>query len=140
VWNQVLRCPEIQFELKPDDPRLKGWMEGRLKQKPVESVFLHRWNSAKKHYEAISLEQLGVDGLRNLLDKGNLWSGRGEYRNLMDAVRAADEQNQALEKQMENAAVEGARLRARDDRRWAMGLPSVSVPDNVEGDHGQSPA
>ena len=132
AWNPVLRCVEIQFELKPDDPRMKGWQEGRLKMKPVESVFLHRWDKAKKAYVAIPLEELGVSGLEALLDKGNLWSGRGEYRGLMEAVKAADEHNQKLERQVEEASIEAARLRARDERRWLQGAPVVSVPTNLE--------
>lgn len=137
VWNTVLRCYEAQIDLKDADPRLLAWQQGKVRQKPVESVFFHRQDKPGGPWVAMDLQQMGPSGIRKYLDEGNLWSGRGRYRNLMEACRAADDHNQRLEAIMAEAAEQGARDNAREHRRQLFDLPLVSVPANVEKDNGQ---
>lgn len=132
VWNPVLRCAEIQLELKADDPRMKGWQEGRLKTKPVESIYLHRQEVRGGPFVAVDLNELGASGVRAWLDRGNMWSGTGEYPNLHTACMAADRHNLELEEKMKAEAVENARLRARDNKRQIFDLPLVHVPADLE--------
>lgn len=134
--NQALRCPVIELSLKSDDPRLKHWQEGRLKYEPKESILLHYQRtepdgSKSVHFYPLNLEELGVSGVLEILDRGNMWSGRGEYENFQKAAQVMGEYNEKLKQQMKDAAVEEGRLRARDMRRQVLGLPLVSVPDNI---------
>ena len=135
VWYGGSKCFAVEFDLKADDPRMKGWLEKRLKVKPKDVVFLHE-PDGKGHYTALNIADLGVSGIVRLLDEGNLMSGTGRYKSLTAACNAVVEHNQKLEQAMEDAAVDNARLRARDDRRQILDLPTVSVPiDITRGSH-----
>lgn len=134
VWYGGSMCWAIEFDLKADDPRMKGWQEGRLQRKPREVVFLHE-PDGKGHMIPLNIAELGASGIRKLLDEGNLASGTGRYRSLTDACQSVVEHNQKLEQWMEDTAVENARLRARDDRRQILDLPMVNVPDNIVSDN-----
>lgn len=125
-----MNCAVVELDLKPDDPRLKAYQDGRLRHKPTEIVPLQRREGS--HLVGIPLGEVGVDYVIALLDKGNLWSGRGEYTGLLSAVRAAEDHNQRLEEQMQGAMVENARLRAREDWRFYKGDPQVAVPADLE--------
>jgi hypothetical protein len=132
VWNPVLRCPDIRMDLKPDDPRLEGWQNGRLKHKPYEHVYLHHQTEIGGPLVAIDLYELGIEGLKERLDRGNLMSGRGEYDNIYNATLAVDAHNLEVEQKMKDTAIENARLRARDNKRRILDQPLVAVPDNLE--------
>ncbi|MCK5316323.1 MAG: hypothetical protein KAJ55_00335 [Anaerolineales bacterium] len=132
VWNQLLQCHEVQLSLKGDDPRMRAYQEGKLRKEPVESVFLHRQETPGGHFIGMNIQDLGSSGIRSLLDKGNLLSGRGEFRDLYQAVKAVDDQNQALEDLMAKEADENSRANARDHRRQLFDLPLVPVTKNLE--------
>ena len=132
VWNAVMKCWEIQFELKPDDPRMKRWRDGKLRVKPVEPVYLHRQKMVDgrpaPHYEGIPLEELGVEGVLAWLDEGNTWSGRGRHKSFDAACKAADAHNERIREMITKEAEENARLRARDERKRILGTPWTTVP------------
>lgn len=134
VWNPVLACPEVQIELKDGDPRLKKWQAGDAKRphKPVESVWLHRWNEEAGHYEPMDLGQMGASGVRAHLERANMWSGRGRHRDLYSAAKAADEHNEQLKAEMRKAAMDNSRDMAKDRRRDVLGIPLVTVQDDLE--------
>lgn len=140
VWNPTLRCAEVQLDLKPDDPRMKAYREGRWPVPPVDSVFLHRQSMQKQpdgsmratgHYIGIPPAELGVEFVVRWLDEGNLLSGRGRHASLDAACKAADRRNAEVGEKIKEVAVENARLRARDERRRVAGNPLVAVPDNL---------
>lgn len=135
VWSPLLKCAEIQLDLHSDDPRMRAWKEGRLPGKPVESVFLHRQAGPGEPFVGIPVSELGVEGVRKWLDRGNLQSGRGRHASMDAACKAADRANQELEERMSAAAAENARYRAREHRRELFDLPMVSVPA-METDNG----
>lgn len=132
VWNPLLRCPEVQIDLKAEDPRLKKWQAQTQKvpNKPVESVFLHRHDG--HHYVALNLGELGASGVRALLEEGNMWAGRGQAPNLLAAVRMVDEKNERVKEAMRKEARDNSRDRAREHRREILDLPLVSVPADLE--------
>lgn len=131
AWNPVLKCAVIDLELRADDPRMKAWQEGRLKHKPMESIPLHYQAFGGGPFIAIDIEQLGVSGLLDMLDKANTWSGRGQYNNMIEAVQAAERQNENLRESVRKAALDNTRDRTRDMRRQILDLPLVSVPANI---------
>ena len=108
----------------------------RLKKKPHEYVHLHRQEKIGGPLVAIDIEDLGVEGLKERLDKGNLMSGRGEHNNIYAATLAVDAHNLEVERRMKDESINNARLRARDNKRQIFGDPMVSVPDNLEQNNG----
>lgn len=145
-WNEALKCYVIDFDLKPDDPRMKAYRDGRVKHEPKESIPLHRQltkvdpkTGRVTHagpYVAINLEQLGVSGLLEMLDKANAWSGRGEFKTMREAVQAAEDHNERLRAEIMKAAKENARDFAKDSRRQVFDLPFVNVPANIGEQNG----
>ena len=132
VWNPILGCAEVRLELRDSDPRMAAWRGGSLKNKPCETVFLHRQEEEGVHWKGIPLDELGVEFVRKWLDAGNMWSGRGRHKSLDSACKAADQHNTDLDNWMAEEAVENARLNARDNKRQVLDLPLVAVPANLE--------
>ncbi len=94
--------PQVRLTLKPDDGRLSLYREGRIAEEPVETVELVEWDEAQGCYVGLNLMELGAGGVVEILDRGNSWSGRGEYGSLQEAVTAAAErQRQTLERTRE---------------------------------------
>ncbi|MFW6010492.1 MAG: hypothetical protein ACOC9H_01105 [Gemmatimonadota bacterium] len=135
VWSPVTRCAVVELDLKPGDPRLEAYQQGRLRMEPKERVLLHQWNPATKRYEAVPSRpgELTPDFVREWLDRGNMWSGRGETdaKNLHDACVKADRAEREYRERRRSQIRNATRDRARERRRQVLGLPVVSVPDNV---------
>lgn len=125
VWNPLMRCPEVQVTLKPDDPRRKiGGME-------KEPMFLHRQTAPGSGFVAMNLDDMGESGLRTLLEQADMLSGRGRHKSLLASLRAADREQEAHQEAMRTAAVEYARLNSRDERRRVLGNPLVAVQSDI---------
>jgi hypothetical protein len=142
-WKPQMNCAVIEFTLRGDDPRLRAYQEGQLKHEPKECVFLHYQptlddGSKSVHYMPLNLEDLGVSGVIEMLNRGNTWSGCGEYKSFKDAAQKMGEYNDKLKNQIKSAAIADARLRARDDRRHVLGVPFVSVPQNIGATDGSN--
>jgi hypothetical protein len=136
AFNHALKCAVIELSLKEDDPRLKPWKEGKLSHEPKECIPLHFQKpmgdgTKSVHYFPLNLDELGVTGIIEMLNRGNTWSGTGEYRSFKEAAQIMGEHNEKLKAQIKDAAIEEGRLRARDMKRQVFGLPLVSVPDNI---------
>lgn len=125
VWNPIMRCPEVQVTLKPDDPRRK------LNGVETEPLFLHRQLGPGQPYTAIRLDELGEGGLRTLLEEADVLSGRGRSKSLMASLVEADRHQERIKEAMRKEAVEFARLNARDERRRVLGNPLVSVSSDL---------
>jgi len=136
LWNPMLRCASIRMDLKSDDPRMEGWKAGRLKKQPYDYVHLHRQEKIGGPYVAIDLMDLGIEGLKERLDRGNLLSGRGEHNNIYNATLAIDAHNLDVEQKMKDESISNARLRARDNKRQIFGDPLITVPGNLEQNNG----
>lgn len=133
-WHPIMSCWCIEFELRDDDPRLRKWQDQTIKldSKPTESVPLHSWNPKTNRYEAWDLEQRGVTGIIEHLDKANLLSGRGEHNTLWEALTAVEAKNEANRQKWKKYAGEGGREHASYIRRRLLGnMPLVSVPANI---------
>jgi hypothetical protein len=137
TWNPWMKCPVIELTLKPDDPRLRGWKEGRVTREPRECIPLHYQprdakGNAEMHFVGMNLAELGVSGVIEILNRGNMQSGRGEYADMMTAVRSVAERNEKLREDMRNTIRDNSRERAKDMRRQIFDLPLVSVPADLE--------
>lgn len=95
-WHRFFNCPLIELELKPDDPRLRAWQENKVPEKPTESILLNRREGGR--LVPIKLEEFGPSGIVGLLEKIDLLSGTGEFRDLMHAIEATHEHNRQLKR------------------------------------------
>lgn len=127
-------CWMVRLTLHPNDPVLGLHQRGEVAEEPMEDVWLHRPLDPGERpllpwygFIPLRLEDLGVSGLREFLEKGNTWSGRGKFRSLEDAVRQAREQDAKAREKQRNDARENAGARARDTRRSRLKIPFVSV-------------
>jgi hypothetical protein len=122
----------VRITLKPSDKRLSLFQRGETPTPPTEDVWLHEPDATVVGgYRPYDLLQLGASGVRAFLEKGDTWSGRGEFRSIEDQLRQVNENNaQALEK-VRTDAREGARDEARDKRRQVLGIPLVGVLKNL---------
>lgn len=130
-WNVAMRCAVIDLTLKGDDPRLRAYQEGRIKHEPKESIPLHYQPVEGGPFMAINLEELGESGLIEMLNKGDMWSGTGQYGSMYEAVRAVEKFNHDKREKMKQAVLEASRDRAKDYRRQVFDLPLVSVPAQI---------
>lgn len=133
-------CWQVRLSLKPGDPRLRHPDEGTH----FETVELHEWvdpklepahpklhllrrsaatNEPLQGYVAIELDELGVGGLRELLEKGSLLSGRGEYSSAEAAAKAVADRHRNLRERARQKQRESVAERALDRRRQILKIP-----------------
>ncbi len=124
-WNAVMRCGEIRVKLLPGDPRLKGFQEGKLFE-DFECFYLH-YPTPDRGLVGYNLAELGASGLRNLMDKANLWSGTGEYASLQDALSAVGERNLRAQEAVRQAAEQAAGDNAREQRARVLEIPRTTA-------------
>lgn len=130
AYIPAMRTYVVEIELKADDPRMRGWQEGRLPVKPTEQVFLHYQPKPGSSFKPLALEDIGVSGLMEILNKGDMTSGRGEYSSPQEVVNAIGRRNEALEESIKKAARDNARQRGRDLYRHTH-VPKTTVPTNI---------
>lgn len=135
VWNGVLQCWEVRIELDGDDPRMKPVRAGVRGAVPFEIVPLH-YHSKTGHLVAMDLDEIGASGIVALLQQGDLLTGRGEFPNLLAAVRAQYERNEKHKADMMEKAVQaGLETADRHKRQILEGLghslPRVTVSQDI---------
>ena len=129
-----VNCWIVAFSLKPNDPRRL------LGDDQEEIVYLWRQPTREErakqngplNYVGYKLDELGVTGLVEFLEKTNTWSGRGQYDSLASAMRDQDEKKAtAMQK-----AVDQGRQDAVDDgmqkRRQVLKIPFLPVGINLK--------
>lgn len=127
-------CWSVNLSLKPGDPALKRWQEGKAEHEPTEGVLLLEWDAAlgetNPHtgrkagaYRAVNLEEYGPTGVVELLEKGNTWSGRGEYGSLAQAVVAAATRSREAKEKTRAQMRQWSRDLAADQRRQILKVP-----------------
>ena len=130
-WVPGLNCYAIHLTRRPDDPIMREWQEGRLAQSdpPTESVLLHEFDPKVGRYVPLKLEELGPSGIEELLDKGNAWSGRGEFKTLADGLAHAVDQNKRNKEEWAKHMSELGRDIGSLARRTVLNLPWVPGSD-----------
>ena len=120
--------------LMGDDPRLR-----KMPEKPTEDVWIHRSNPKEgkvkpnthgrreQPFIPISIQQLGVSGLIGFLEKGDTWSGRGEYSSLEDQLQKVRTQNRERRHAFREKMKLDNRMEQAQKRRKVLGIPLVPV-------------
>jgi len=140
VWIPFeVNCWQVKLYLKADDPRRKFDDPGTH----FEPVMLHEWvdpvgepNHPRAHkltnrnrpgFVSLELEELGVEGLLDILRKGSLMSGRGEYASAEHALKASLRRDEERREKMRLESKDKAVTRWRDKRRQALKIPFLPV-------------
>jgi hypothetical protein len=140
VWvPDPINCWSVRFTLKHGDPRLRNPNDGEH----FESILLHEWVDPKiepNHpkvgqlprngsgqrvpaYLRIELDEVGVSGLVEILQKGSLLSGRGEFKSAEAAAQHSMRKHREMREKTHRDLREQAGLRAVDVRRTVEGIP-----------------
>jgi hypothetical protein len=125
-----------RFELKPNDPRMKAVRDGTAPEVPTEDVWFHLphpragevVNGVKQGpFIPIPLGDLGPSGVRRFLERGNTWSGRGEFASFEEAVKFMNDKNEQVRATNKKEAKEHARDHEKDTRRTRWKTPFLPV-------------
>lgn len=135
-WVPAIRTWVIKVTLRPDDPRMGAWREGRLTEEPFEQIELAEYKEDAVRlsdgrvipgYVGYDLEELGVSGLVNMLEEADVQSGRGRFNSLSEAVafqrQAQKDAHERARKAQRDAAVD----RSLDRRRSVLKIPFLGV-------------
>lgn len=133
-WHEFMKCWVIEIDLKDDDPRREAARKGL--GRAVEVVPLH-YPSKGGHMTAMELDEIGASGIVELLQQGDLLTGRGEYPDLLTAVRAQHARNEKNKADMYARAAEAGMEAANRNKRQILeglghSLPFVTVNDTLK--------
>jgi hypothetical protein len=126
-WSVHLNAPVIHFSMPKDSKLWKMWQEGELDREPTESVPLIERDPNTGRIGPINLADYGASGVRELLEKSNVWSGRGKHKNLLNAIRENMDRNAKNREEMRKKANEIGREIGWLSRRSALELPQSQV-------------
>lgn len=129
----------IDLTLRPNDPRMLAWKEGRAEQPPKETIWLHRRNPIEGKeipgtyglreppYVGLDIHQEGADGIRRFLEEGDTWNGRGKFGSVTDAAKSVSEHNARERARVKEEAREENRAKLKQERRSWVGIPLVQA-------------
>ena len=122
----------VRLTLKSTDSRMKLWQEGFAEEPPGEDVWLHIPNPRagqdylgvlQGDYIPLDINHLGVEKLREFLEQGDTWSGRGQYLSLMDQLRKVRQNNDDFRVDHRAHHREESRYEMRQTRRFRLKIP-----------------
>lgn len=133
VQAPMFTCWIVKLSLRPNDPRLLAYREGRAAEPETEVVWLMDHETGKPY----DIQQLGAAGVRQFLERGNTFSGRGEFASVMDAVEKTSQQNEERRAAFEQKMREENRYERRQDRRKYLKIPQVTVGIDITSEGAQ---
>lgn len=122
----------VCLTLKADDKRLLPYRRGEIADEPTEDVWLHE-RDEDGTYQPLNIVEMGASGVRQFLERGNLWSGRGEFDSLEDQRRKARAHNEAFRQKTYQDQEDAVRQMARDTRRKRLKIPFLPVGIRLTG-------
>ncbi len=122
----------VRFELRPNDPAMLAFKEGRAPEPPTEDVFIHTNNPkaslpGQPMFIPLDINAMGAAGVREFLEQGNTWSKRGVFSSHEESLKSAETKNEATKKSIKERGRDAARARARDTRRSRLKIPFLPV-------------
>jgi len=128
VWIPEPVCQwQIRITLRPDDPALAAWQAGEAEEEPVETVEITFYDEDLGLYVGYELDELGVSGLTEMLEKGDTWSGQGRFSSIQDALTWQVENQRSTQERLRNAMRDEAMAVGRDVRKRVTGEPILPV-------------
>ena len=144
VWvTDPVNTWQIRLNLKTGDPRLQDRSSDLF-----EAVLLHQWvhpdqdplnplkDRCRRHtrtnrlmpsYVALRLEELGIQGILTVLDKGSLMTGRGEFKSAEQCMKSVLDKKYSDHKKMVASKRQNVGDRSKDLRRTLFKIPFMSV-------------
>ena len=126
-------CWFVDFTLKPNDPRMRLYQQGLASEPPKERVWFFRRERGGQ-LVPLDILQMGVSGVTEFLERGDTWSGRGEYSSIEDAYRKTEEANARFKERKFEEARQDAIDRAMDKRRTWLKIPFLRVGKDLRGE------
>lgn len=140
VWvPEPVNMWQVRITLKPNDPRRRG-------DSGVETVELHEWLSAEEWrtkdprsaprdaggriragYRSYELDELGVSGVVEILEKGSLTSGRGQFDSALEAANHVQERHKTSQERTRRSKRDDAKHTFLDQRRRVLKIPFLPV-------------
>jgi hypothetical protein len=129
----------IKLSLRPNDPRMQAWQEGRAEEPPMEVVVLQEPNPAfvpggrASPFRALDILQMGPSGVRTFLERGNTFSGRGEFKSIEESTKVALERDQAAREAFRLEQKAANRDERMAERRSRLKIPFLPVGIDLKG-------
>jgi hypothetical protein len=125
-----------RFSLRCNDPAMILFQQGMAPEPPTEDVFFAVRNpkawatdgSATPGVQQmipLDIEQMGPSGVREFLERGDTWSGRGVHSSQVDALQKSKRAETERKARVDKDARETAMDIAREYRRTILGMPFV---------------
>ena len=139
----------VRLSLRCNDKRMLLYQQGMTAEPPGEDVWFHIPNAHEGKiiggvrqgpYIPLDINQMGVSGIREFLEKGNTWSGRGEYLSLIDQLHKVRATNEEVRIKSRAEQKEASRREQRDKRRWRFKIPFLRVGVQLGKAKGSEPA
>lgn len=133
-----------RFTLRPDDKRMVLFQQGMAPEPPLEDVWIHEANpragqmnpqtkEREPEYFPLDITLMGPTGLREFLEKGNMWSGRGMFDSPEDELKQSRDRNEAAREKLRADAKFSAVKKASEKRRWILKIPFLPVEIDLKG-------
>lgn len=137
-----------RLELKPNDERVRLYQEGRAAAPPTEDVWFHEPNplegqvipgtygkGRESPFRPIDIIAQGPSWVRAFLDRGNMFSGRGETgtKSLEQVAKDTMEKDAENTRRFREAMRDENRQEVRSRRRDIQGVPVVSPGIDLKG-------
>ena len=135
VWIPApIKQWQVRISMRPGDPALAAYQAGDTDEEPVETVEIVCRVEGMGGYQGYELDELGVSGLIDMLEKADSWSGRGTFDSIGQAmhyqVQNQKEFKERLAKSLKDEAMAAAWLRnsASAAERASMSTSRNSTP------------
>lgn len=127
-----------RFTLRPDDKRMVLFQQGLSAEPPLEDVWIHEANpragqmnpktrEREPDYIPLDITLMGPSGLREFLEKGNMWSGRGMFDSPEDELKQSRERQAESRESLRTKARFDAVKKASERRRSILKIPFLPV-------------
>jgi hypothetical protein len=128
VWIPEPVCQwQVRITCRPDDPQLKAFKDGTIDEEPMETVEITRFDEEAGLYVGYELEELGVSGLIEMLEQGDMWSGQGRFSSIQEALTYQVEAHKSFQDRLKNAMRDEAMAVARDVQKRVLNEPVLPV-------------
>lgn len=128
-----VNCWTIEFTLMANDPARRA-MQAQDTDEQTEIVYLWRPSTpvetskaGRQHLVGYKLDELGVTGMLEFLEKTDTFSGRGQYRSHAEAAKDQAYKGEKAREALVNEQRENTRHLAEDARRQIFKIPYKTV-------------
>lgn len=123
-----------RFSLRPNDKRMRLYQEGRAERPPTEDVYFRVRDAKTGQAVPLDILEMGASGVREFLEKGDTWSGRGQFSSLKEEQKTKKLEAEELTRKNKEDARDQARQMVKDQRRTRFKIPFIGVGIDLKKD------